>query len=274
MAERAEAEGAVSVQNPMVHNILVAEDNPVNQRVAADVLRRAGFSVDVVGNGEEVLSAVAQVKYDMLLLDCSMPVLDGLDTIRRLRANPQTAALKVLGITADAQREDREKCLAAGMDDHLAKPFAPQELVARVNYWLRWQRPLAHAPLPAVSLAPDDLLRRPALDELLELQEDEGDDLLRDLASLLRKSVERAMADLAAAAADEAWAAMGPLAHSMKSSTATLGLAPLSAGFWALEHAVREGQLDQIPAALARIQLLAAPSLDVLDATVDELVPR
>jgi len=116
--------------------VLLAEDNVINQKVISSQLRQLGYAVDVVGNGEEAVAAVQRVGYDLLLLDCQMPVMDGFDTASALRSHGyDSGALTIIAITASALDGDRERCLAAGMDDYLSKPVRTPELEAVLNRW-------------------------------------------------------------------------------------------------------------------------------------------
>ncbi len=127
--------------------ILIAEDNPVNQRVALLQLDRLGHRADVAANGLEVLSAVETVHYDVVFMDCHMPELDGYETTRRLRAleadrrarNEPFTPLHIVAMTANAMQGDRETCLAAGMNDYISKPVRPTDLASA----------LSRVPLPA-----------------------------------------------------------------------------------------------------------------------------
>jgi CheY-like chemotaxis protein len=105
--------------------ILVAEDNPVNREVAVRFLQKAGYSVSSVENGQEVLDRVHEEHFHLLVMDCGMPQMDGYETARRLRASslPQAYNLKILALTASAGANDRERCLEAGFNDYLTKPF-------------------------------------------------------------------------------------------------------------------------------------------------------
>ena len=117
--------------------VLLAEDNPVNQVVASRMLERVGASVDVVEDGEQALAALARYDYDMLLLDCHMPRLDGYATAERIRAAKQSKKrLPIIAITASAMTGDRERCLAAGMDDYITKPIRAEELRRVFERWL------------------------------------------------------------------------------------------------------------------------------------------
>jgi CheY-like chemotaxis protein len=125
---------------PLGLRVLVAEDNAVNVRVALMQLQKIGCQADVAGNGLEVLAAVPQVPYDVILMDCQMPELDGYETTRRLRRDPRFKHLHVIALTAHAMEGDREKCFAAGMDDFVSKPVRLHELHAAL---LRVPRPAA-----------------------------------------------------------------------------------------------------------------------------------
>jgi CheY-like chemotaxis protein/HPt (histidine-containing phosphotransfer) domain-containing protein len=117
--------------------ILLAEDNATNRVVAAMLLRKAGYAVDDVANGQEAVDAVRRHDYDILLIDMQMPILDGLAATRAIRglANGK-AAVPIIAITANAMAGDREACLRAGMNDYIAKPFDPPLLLATVGRWL------------------------------------------------------------------------------------------------------------------------------------------
>jgi two-component system sensor histidine kinase/response regulator len=115
--------------------ILIAEDNLVNQLVVHALLRKAGIHADLTSNGQEALSALAEQSYDMVLMDCQMPVLDGYAACRAIREGQHAGvdvAVPVIALTANALDTDREKCLDAGMDDYLTKPIRPDELFAAI----------------------------------------------------------------------------------------------------------------------------------------------
>jgi CheY-like chemotaxis protein len=111
--------------------VLLAEDNVVNQRVAVLMLDRLGYRADVVANGLEAVEAVLSTPYDVVLMDVQMPELDGIGATERLRAQlPPERQPRIIAMTAGALAEDRERCLAAGMDDFLSKPVRREELAA------------------------------------------------------------------------------------------------------------------------------------------------
>jgi len=126
------------------HNtrILLAEDNRINQKVAVNILKKLGYSADIAANGKEAVKAMEMIAYNIVLMDCQMPELDGYDATREIR-NPESNVLNhnvtVVAMTANAMKEDREKCLESGMDDYLSKPVKPQELDNMLKKWLSKQ---------------------------------------------------------------------------------------------------------------------------------------
>jgi signal transduction histidine kinase/DNA-binding response OmpR family regulator len=137
-------------------HILVAEDNLVNQKVAVRTLEKLGFRAQIASNGREALQALDRTSFDLVLMDCQMPEVDGFEATRRIRARERAsdgARLPIVAMTANAMTGDREQCLAAGMDDYIAKPFNPQELVRIIE---RWTAPPHAAPTAdAPSAAPE-----------------------------------------------------------------------------------------------------------------------
>jgi signal transduction histidine kinase/ActR/RegA family two-component response regulator len=116
-------------------SILLAEDTPVNQVVAVRMLTKLGHRVDVVSNGAEAIAAVARAEYDVVLMDCLMPEVDGYEATTRIRAAERTRRVPIVALTASATLEDRRQCLAAGMDDYLSKPVTMSELARVVAHW-------------------------------------------------------------------------------------------------------------------------------------------
>jgi CheY-like chemotaxis protein len=117
--------------------ILVAEDNRVNQQVAMRLLEKAGHQVDVVANGREAVAALDDIAYDLVFMDCQMPDMDGFEATRAIRAGEARTPrrIPIVALTANAMQGDRERCLAAGMDDYIAKPVTTQTLAAALERW-------------------------------------------------------------------------------------------------------------------------------------------
>lgn len=114
--------------------ILMAEDNLINQRVGKLILQKAGYAIDLVSDGVEALEAHRKMRYDLILMDCQMPAMDGFEATRQIRAldGPQPV---IVAVTANALVGERERCLAAGMDDYLSKPFQADQLISIVAKW-------------------------------------------------------------------------------------------------------------------------------------------
>ncbi|HEY9100856.1 hybrid sensor histidine kinase/response regulator [Chitinimonas sp.] len=119
-------------------SVLLVEDNDINQQIVVELLQAAGVVVEVAGNGREALDLLLlqpRPPYDLVLLDVQMPIMDGYATIRAIRAEPRLAELPVVAMTAHAMHEERQRCLDAGMNGHLAKPITPQSLFDTVAHW-------------------------------------------------------------------------------------------------------------------------------------------
>jgi CheY-like chemotaxis protein len=119
--------------------ILVAEDNPVNQKVAQALLRKMGLQADVVANGQEAVNALQTIPYDLVLMDCQMPEMDGYEATSKIRQQGSKAlnpGIPIIAMTALAMQGDREKCIQAGMNDFIAKPVQQRELAKMLARWL------------------------------------------------------------------------------------------------------------------------------------------
>ncbi|HYW21659.1 MAG TPA: response regulator [Nodularia sp. (in: cyanobacteria)] len=114
--------------------ILVAEDNLVNQKVALKQLQNLGYEADLAGNGQEVLQLLETIPYDLILMDCQMPILDGLKTTREIRRRLDSQPV-IIAMTANAMKQDKQNCLDAGMDDYLSKPVKKEKLAAILEHW-------------------------------------------------------------------------------------------------------------------------------------------
>jgi len=117
-------------------SVLVAEDNLVNQRVAARMLEKLGCRVDIAPDGRQAVEMWEQGAYDMILMDCQMPEMDGYTATGEIRRRePEGVHIPIVAMTAHARDEDRQDCLAAGMDDFLTKPVVRQKLAEAVKHW-------------------------------------------------------------------------------------------------------------------------------------------
>ena len=128
--ERPSSPGSQSAKFPV--KILMAEDNSINQRVGKLILQRAGYAIDLVSDGNEALEAHRNNSYDLILMDCQMPTMDGFEATRHIRSISARQPV-IIAVTANALVGERERCLAAGMDDYLSKPFQAEQLVLIVE---------------------------------------------------------------------------------------------------------------------------------------------
>jgi CheY-like chemotaxis protein len=117
--------------------ILLVEDNPLNQELAVALLSGAGIEVTVAGDGRQALDRIARQRFDAVLMDCQMPQMDGYEATRLLRLQPLLQELPIIAMTANVMSGDRERAIAAGMNDHVAKPINVDDLLATLARWIR-----------------------------------------------------------------------------------------------------------------------------------------
>ncbi|QAU33332.1 hybrid sensor histidine kinase/response regulator [Janthinobacterium sp. 17J80-10] len=231
--------------------LLLVEDNELNQQVASELLKGEGFAVDIAGNGAIAIDMLGKGEYDLVLMDMQMPVMDGLTATRTLRADPRWRALPVVAMTANAMAGDRDACLAAGMNDHVAKPIEPRDLWAALRKWLRPRAGLGHPAMPAAAAqaSTESIGLAERLAGIPEL--DAGAGLRRVLGketvylSILRKFVagqkDAAEAVRNALAAGDA-AGAERLAHTAKGVAGNIGAIRVAELAAELETALRQGQ--------------------------------
>jgi CheY-like chemotaxis protein len=133
MLENKAVDAGAGETNTRSLRILVAEDNPVNQRVTVLHLKKLGHKTNIANDGWEVLDALERAEYDVILMDCQMPEMDGFEATRRIRASARHNKIHVIAMTANAMKGDREACLAAGMNDYVSKPTATEDLRQALN---------------------------------------------------------------------------------------------------------------------------------------------
>jgi two-component system, sensor histidine kinase len=218
--EEASAEG-----NQPVHRlrVLIADDNVVNQRVAAHEIRQLGYSADTVADGCEVLEALSRIPYAIVLMDCHMPELDGYETTRRIRAAGGHQPY-IIAITANAMQGDKEVCLAAGMDNYVSKPVRTAELKAA----LRKAHPVPAEPVSAKELA-----------ALRKLEKGGAPGIFSELTELFAQSTPQLLSQACNALDDPTQLTM--IAHTMKGSCTTFGAYPMGALCLELEQRGRQG---------------------------------
>jgi two-component system sensor histidine kinase/response regulator len=216
---------------------LLVEDNEINQEVGLALLQEMGLEVDLAADGAAALERVQQQCYDVVLMDMQMPVMDGLTATREIRKLPRLADMPILAMTANAMAGDRERCLAAGMQDHIAKPIDPQDLKAKLLKWAGragGQPDGAPGPGAAGGLGGAAEPVAPALEGIPGLDAAQGLRLATGREALYRKLLARFVADQADAAGRIAaaigagdWTLAQRLAHTLKGVAAQIGAAGL-----------------------------------------------
>lgn len=237
--------------------VLLVEDNPVNQELAEQLLQAAGIVVTTASNGQEALACLEDEKFDAVLMDCQMPVMDGFEATRRLRADPRFSDLPVIAVTAGALTGDRERCLASGMSDHLSKPLDVNLLYATLGNWMHVSVDMT------VDISPS-LPGLPGLDQVAALARLNGNtglfvQLLKrfyedqsDVVGRLRQSLSNM--DLDTARRD---------AHTLKGLAGNLGATALQSTSQVVEDALARGD---VAASMAQIAILEVLMSDLLRA--------
>ncbi len=247
--------------------VLLVEDNAINQQVAAELLVSVGVRVDVANNGAEAVARVAgaagaagAAKYDAVLMDLQMPEMDGFEATRRIRGNAATRDLPIIAMTAHALQEERERCFAAGMNDHVSKPIDPEVLFQTLSRYVtpRDARPSAEAgsppsqpvadgtplpPLPGVDV--ENGLRRVAGNTRLYL------DLLRQFANGQGDAAEAIAGAVDRDETDEA----ERRAHTVKGVAANIGATTVATAAAEVERRIKADEIDGIDAALEKLAM-------------------
>ena len=256
---------------------LLVDDNELNLQVGTGLLEAAGLQVTVATHGQAALDALArpEARFDIVLMDVQMPVMDGRAATRRIRADPRWAHLPVLAMTANAMQGDRELCLAAGMNSHIAKPVEPLALFHQLLQWLPHRHaglalPASSQESPATGLgkrgAPPAWMRIPTLDAAAGLRRvlhkaPAYEAALHRFVQGQADAVDRSRAALAQGQPDEA----ERILHTLKGAAGTIGAEPLAALAGQAEIAVASADSAAEPTALAPVAL-------ALDALVAALV--
>ncbi|RYE40962.1 MAG: response regulator [Hyphomicrobiales bacterium] len=255
--------------------VLLVEDNPLNQELATELLRQAGMEVVLANNGQQALDLLgADPRFDGVLMDCQMPVMDGYTATRHLRSLPQFADLPIIAMTANAMAGDREKVIEAGMVDHIPKPLRVDEMFACMARWIKPARLAIQArqePLPgrAIKAAVSELPQLPGVDQAAGLVIVQNDwRLYRRLLGMFLEEYmgfEQAVAD---AVQQGDWPLVTRLAHTLRGAAGTIGAKEIASAAGELEsEGAHEARVPVALKLLSDVDALLRPVIDALNAS-------
>ena len=246
--------------------ILLAEDNLVNQKVAQLMLRRLGYRADLANNGREVLEALERQRYDIILMDVQMPEMDGLETTSEIHQRyPEGVRPHIIGITAHAMRGDRERFLAAGMDDYLSKPVQISDLTAALLASAdrgrtgeeREEEAVQHSMTasPPRELVPaTEPIDQDKLAQLRQLEEETTPGLIKKLLDVFERTSAADVATMRQAIEDQDREALREAAHHLKGSCGNFGAERLTALAFELESGAPKTGMEDLGALLREVE--------------------
>ncbi|MEO6390267.1 MAG: ATP-binding protein [Pyrinomonadaceae bacterium] len=230
--------------------ILLAEDNLVNQMVTAHNLHKLGYEVETVTNGIQAMSALAQRSYDLVLMDCHMPLMDGFETAAAIRRERHSSFcdIPIVALSASAMPEERERSVEVGMNDYLTKPFKPVQLWQVLQRWVPGSRVVAKS----IPVAPDrtgsarEFLDQSVLNDLRDLGGEDDAGLFADLLSVFLNETPQRIAEMRAAVAGEDRGAVGRAAHKLRGSSGCYGAVRMTRLCESLETSALTDELLQL----------------------------
>jgi CheY-like chemotaxis protein/HPt (histidine-containing phosphotransfer) domain-containing protein len=234
--------------------ILVAEDNVVNQQVAAGVLAALGYRADVVATGIAAVEAAGRVPYAAILMDCQMPEMDGYEAAQEIRRREGSGRhTPIIALTADILKDARAKSLSAGMDDYVSKPLKPEQLAAALERWLPRSAALK-SPAVAADSHPEGAVDRHVLDGLRKVERAGAPGLVKKVTDLFLADTPRQLTDLRDSAQRGDCARLTKLAHTLRGSAANLGAREMVRVCAELEAFGRDGDVSIVPSLVADLE--------------------
>lgn len=235
--------------------ILLAEDNPVNQKVAVLMLEKLGCRIDVVGNGQEAVTAVKQFPYDLVFMDCQMPEMDGFEATSAIRALPlPVASLPIVALTANAFKDDQDRCLAIGMNDFLSKPVTAPGLKSMLARWINIEpKTLADAVKreEPTSTQLDLSNVRKTLDDMASML---GAEIVPEVLALFSATADELLPQLQRAIVNQDFAVLERVAHRFKGALAQIGAKEFALLAASLEDAGRNLHCENCLAVLEKLR--------------------
>ncbi len=245
-------------------SVLLAEDNPVNQDVTSAMLENLGCKVDIVGSGRDALDALSDGEYDAILMDCDMPNMDGYEATYEIRLRERTGGVErripIIAQTANAFRDDRERCLSVGMDDYIAKPFTQEDLKTILGRWVEaapaaagGPEKRAEEPAPAKPKSELETLDVSALERIMALRSEGSFELLLKVVETYLEHSTQLIRDLDQVIENRDGEGIRAGAHALKSSSANVGAEKLAGLLKRLEVAGREMSFGMATALYAEV---------------------
>ncbi len=259
-------------------SVLIVEDNPVNQQVTQAMVRELGYTAQIVGDGEQALQAMQSADFDIVLMDCHMPVLNGYDATRKIRRREEEASadgqrVPIIAVTADLMQSNRQRCLACGMDDYVTKPFTEEQLRLVIARWLG-QEDVADQPPVGIdqdgfsSLTETTTLAsidRLALEEIFQLDSSPGKNIVREIVVSYCALSTKLILQLRAAVAEHDTEQVELLAHSLKGSSGQVGAVLLAALCEQIVSGARNDDLSNAPSLCERAAVEHSAVIIALD---------
>jgi CheY-like chemotaxis protein len=249
--------------------LLLVEDNSVNREFVLEILANAGIRADVANNGAEALEMVGQSDYDGILMDCQMPVMDGFEATRKIRADGRFAELPIIAMTANAMASDREHCLASGMNDHIAKPIHVDQFFSTLAHWISpRQRQMSILDEPGATAEVPQLN---GVDVIAALGYVNGDvEIYRKLLAAFRTEQADAVERIGELCRSEGWKEAARQAHTLRGLASSIGANQLVKAAKTLEAALRNEQKE----ALADLLEAVREPLSTLIGEIDRVIPK
>ncbi|MFA6469391.1 MAG: response regulator [Bacteroidota bacterium] len=222
---------------------LVVDDNAINLKVAVKMLERLNYHSDTAVNGAEAVELFKQHRYDVILMDIQMPVMDGFEAVRTMRTLEGTVYhTTIIALTANTMAGDRERCLQAGMDDYLAKPVKQTDINGIIE---KWSVPAPHSGFANIhsDVGQSSIIDPGRLDEIRDIG---GDELIRELLTLFLQDLEQCTAEIVRGTEAKDLQTVNECAHKLKGSAANLGIESLRMWCESVEQSARDQQLEAV----------------------------
>jgi len=274
MIEKQPEQSAFAERRQFKARVLLAEDNRINQKVALTILNKLGLKADIAEDGYAVLTALKERQYDLILMDVQMPSLDGLETTRQIRGSKSAVKnprIPIIAMTANAMQEDKATCIAAGMDDYMAKPVDVKRLIELLEKWLpQTAESIINNDLPGVINAPENTHTRelPIFDRAGVLRRlMNSEEILKIAVESFLEGIPGQIAKLTEALENSDAKAITLYLHTIKGLSATVGAERMHQVAVEMENYVKNNQFDRVSELLPQLVLKLEEATKVIEET-------